>query len=375
VTPPPVYASPSTPSSGRWGGAKSPDPPRTGGFFSPDPRSEPGGTTWRKPSDPGGKGSGGTGGWHKPDPNDKGVPPPYDPWKPPKTGNVSPRPPSDKSPTPPGGYYGPGHPGGGFFPGPGHGRGRDSWRPPKTGRVSYRAWDDGRPPCPVRWAPHYRHYYYRSVPSYYIYGGWGAGWYDPWWWGNYWWPDYRTVEVHHYYHYDYDDSVQYAPYQEGAPWVDAELQTALTDVAVAWTSGEVELFQAHLTPERPVSIRHDWDRDEQWVLAPPVLLDIIVEALDAQTDSRLRFVQTEQMEPGLVWAVAEHTFSLRDEAGERSATMEFMFRRHENTWLVEAILATPANYWWADPEVLDDAARESARLFEELDRARVLESE
>jgi hypothetical protein len=291
------------------------------------------------------------------------VSPPRDPG--------TPRPPSYKSPNPPG-YHG-GH-GDGFYPGSGGGGGRDAWRPPKTGRVSFRAWDDGRPPWPDYWAPRYRHYYYRSWPSYYTYGGWGAGWYDPWWSGNYWWPDYRTVEVHHYYHYDYDGSA-YAPPEEGAAWVDAELQTSLTDIAVAWSTGKVELLQAHLTPGSPISIRHDWDATDQWVLAPPVLLDLVVEALDAQTESQFRFVQTQQMEPGLVWAVAEHTFRLRDDDGGRNATMEFMFRRHEDTWLVEAVVATPANYWWADPKVLDDAARESARLFDEMDRARVPESE
>jgi len=81
------------------------------------------------------------------------------------------------------------------------------------------------------------------------------------------------------------------------------------------------------------------------------------------------------MEPGLVWAVAEHTFRVQGEDLERNATLEFMFRRQNDTWLVEAIKASPANYWWADPEKLDDAARESARLFEEMDQARVLESE
>jgi hypothetical protein len=274
---------------------------------------------------------------------------------------------------PPGSHGGRGDPGGGFYPG--RGGGHDSWRPPKTGRVSYRAWDDHRPPCPIYWNPRYRHYYYRTLPGVYIYGGWGAGWYDPWWWGNYWWPECRTTEVHHYYHYGYDDPGQYMPPEEGAPWIDAELQTAMVDVAVAWSTGDVKLLQAHLTPEAPVAVRHDWERDEQWVLAPPVFLDMVVEALDAQTESRFRFVQAEEMEPGLVWAVAEHTFRLRDDDRERSTTMEYMFRRNEGTWLVEAILASPANYWWADPEVLDDAARESARLFEELDRARVSEAE
>jgi len=285
---------------------------------------------------------------------------------------VSPRPPSDKEPLPPGHGSGGGH-GHGYFPKPGGGH--DSWRPPKTGRVSYRAWDDDRPPCPIRWSPRYRHYYYRSVPGYYIYGGWGTGWYDPWWWGNYWWPEPQTTVVHHYYHYGYDDSVGYAPPAEGAPWIDAELQTALTDVAVAWSTGRIELFQAHLSPDTPVAIQHDWEREERWVLAPPVLLDLVVEALDAQTESDFRFVQTEQMEPGLVWAVAEHSFRVRDDGQERRATMEYMFRRSGDTWLVEAIQAAPANYWWADPSVLDDAARESARLFEELDQARALESD
>jgi hypothetical protein len=49
--------------------------------------------------------------------------------------------------------------------------------------------------------------------------------------------------------------------------------------------------------------------------------------------------------------------------------MEFMFRRHDNNWLLEALVASPENYWWLEPGLLDDAARESARLFEEMQRA------
>jgi len=242
--------------------------------------------------------------------------------------------------------------------------------------VSYRAHGDGWCPRPHDWRPRYHHYYYRSWPRYYVYGGWGTGWYDPWWWGNYWWPEpTQVIVVHHYYDRDYDDTVRNAPYFDGAEWMDAELQTALTDVAVAWSVGDIELLQAHLTPKEPVAIRHDWEQKDPWVLAPPVLLDMLVEALDAQKESHFRFVQIEEMEPGLAWAVAEHRFTLRDEDRERQATMEFMFRRYGNAWLVEAIVAGPENYWWADPKLLDDAATESTRLFEEMDRAGTSDSE
>jgi hypothetical protein len=157
--------------------------------------------------------------------------------------------------------------------------------------------------------------------------------------------------------------------------MDSDLQTALTDVAVAWSVGDIELLQAHLTPDQPVAIRHTWEQEDPWVLAPPVLLDMLVEALDAQKESHFRFAQVEQMEPGLVWAVAEHRFTLRDEDQERHGTIEFMFRRYENAWLVEAIVASPENYWWADGDLLEDAARESARLMEEMDQAETSGSE
>jgi hypothetical protein len=211
------------------------------------------------------------------------------------------------------------------------------------------------------------------VPRYYIYGGWGAGWYDPWWWGNYWWPGYSHSrrEVHHYYRYYDRRPIEEAPYYRSAPWMDAELHTALTDVAIAWSTGDIELIQAHLTPAEAVAVRYDWEQDEPWVLAAPVLLDIVMDALDAQTESEFRFVQIEEMEPGLVWAVAEHSFRLEGE-GRRRATMEFMFRRYEEAWLIEAITGDPGEYWWLDAELLDDAAQESARLFDEMERARDL---
>lgn len=284
----------------------------------------------------------------------------------------TPAPARDKSPNPPSGYR---RPGGQFaepFPvkGDDSGPGRD-WRPPRgrPSHVSHPAWD-GRP---RRNRFRYHHYYYRVYPRYYVYGGWGPDWYDPWWYGNYWWPqtNYNVYHTYHYYHY-YDDvrPRDWAPYYDSAPWMDSELQTALADIAVAWTTGDIELFQAHLTPGAAIAIRHNWQQREPWVLAAPVLLDILLEAVDAQADGQFRFVQTEEMEPGLVWAVGEHSFRLEGEPREQ-ATMEFMFREYEGAWIVEAITASPEKYWWLDGDLLDDAARESARLFEEMDRAQV----
>ncbi|MGQ9732220.1 MAG: hypothetical protein ACUVX8_13235 [Candidatus Zipacnadales bacterium] len=246
------------------------------------------------------------------------------------------------------------------------------WRPPHPRRVSYRAhepwWRE-----PHHWRPRYHHYYYTVLPRYFIYGGWGSGWYDPWWWGNYWWPTWgygpsHTHIVYHYYDYDHEPAVRERVYFDKAPWMDTELTTTLTDVAIAWTTGDIELIQAHLTPSIPITVYHDWEQVNPWVLAAPVFLDITLEALDSQSDSSFRFVQVEELEAGLAWAVAEHSFRLEGE-DIRDATMEFMFRHHDDTWLIEAIKVSPENYWWAEPTLLDDAARESARLFDEMERA------
>jgi hypothetical protein len=211
------------------------------------------------------------------------------------------------------------------------------------------------------------------VPRYYVYGGWGPEWYDPWWHGNYWWPSssYHVHHTYHYYHY-YEDVTprDWTPYYESASWMDSELQTALADIALAWTNGDIELLQAHLTPGAAIAVRYDWEQDDPWVLASPVLLDILLEALDSQVDGEFRFVQAEQIEPGLVWAVGEHSFRVEGEA-RRQAVMEFMFREYADAWLVEAITASPEKYWWLDEGLLDDAARESARLFEEMERAEI----
>jgi hypothetical protein len=151
--------------------------------------------------------------------------------------------------------------------------------------------------------------------------------------------------------------------------MDPELATALSDIAIAFSVGDVKLIQAHLTPGLGVDVRHRWEQERPWVLAPPVLLDLLVEALDSQQDGSFRFVQVQEMERGLVWAVAEHSFRADRDTARRQATMEFMFRRHDNNWLLEALVASPENYWWLEPGLLDDAARESARLFEEMQRA------
>ncbi len=263
---------------------------------------------------------------------------------------------------PGGGRRGGGHVGEPFpFRGDGHHPG-DKWRPPHRSR---RAGGHGG-----RYTPQYHHYYYRSHPRQYVYGGWGAGWYDPWWWGNYYWPRSSTqIQVHHYYDNYIEVPIRETRYYEDAQWIDTELHTTLTDIAVAWTTGDVELLQAHLTPGAGVAIQHDWEQEDPWILAAPVMLDLMLDAFDAQVKSEFRFVQVEEMEPGLVWAIAEHEFELEGERPKK-ATMEFMFRSYENAWLVEAVVADPANYWWVDAELLDDAARESARLLDEMDEAR-----
>lgn len=374
-------------SLGSWGGPPRGSAPDSGGqlkrSFSgagptvgsaevSSPRAKPEGRVWQPaprfsgpPADP-------SRAWKTPQPRTgSDTEPTLDPIRPvPSRGRLSPAPGSEKLEQPPTEHRRPAGWEGRPLPREGEPEGARPWRPPKAGRVSFRTRPDG-PPYPSYWRPRYYHYYYDVFPRYYIYGGWGVGWYDPWWWGNYWWPECtRTTEVHHYHHYDYDEPVRSASYYQAAPWMDAELQTALTDVAVAWTTGDIELLQAHFTPTVPVVLRHDWERGQEWVLVPPVLLDILLEALDMQVESHFRFAKIEQMEPGLVWAVAEHRFRLRDEQRERQATMEYMFRQYENAWLIEAIAGTPENYWWVGADILDDAARESARLMEEMDRAR-----
>ena len=283
-----------------------------------------------------------------------------------------PAPARDKAPNPPRGYSRPGGQYAQPFPHKGDISGPSrNWRPPRGSppRVSRRTWD-GRP---RRHRFRYHHYYYRAVPRYYVYGGWGPDWYDPWWHGNYWWPrsGRHVHHTYHYYHY-YEDLTprDRTPYYESAPWMESALHTALADIAIAWTTGDIELLQAHLTPGAAVAVRHDWEQREPWVLAAPVLLDILLEAIDAQVDSEFRFVQIEEIEPGLVWAVGEHSFRLEGEQREQ-ATLEYMFREHEDAWLVEAITARPENYWWLDGDLLDDAARESARLLQEMDRTEV----
>ena len=251
------------------------------------------------------------------------------------------------------------------------------WRPPRQhrGQGGTFYWDDGRIRIRRHRTPAFHHYYYQSIPRHYIYGGWGSGWYDPWWWGNYWWPAYEHHgyrDVYHYDHYYNEVPVYEAPYYQDARWLTHELHTALTDIAVAWTAGDVELLQAHMTPGVGVAVQYEWEQEEPWVLASPVLLDLVMEALDYQADSQFEFVQVEELEPGLVWAVAEHEFRLEGE-GRQSAVQEYIFREYENAWLVEAIVADPAKYWWLEPELLDDAARESARLFDEMERARALD--
>jgi len=246
-----------------------------------------------------------------------------------------------------------------------------SFRTPNGGWGGWRPW----------WRFH--HYYYHSWPTVFVWGGWGTGWYDPWWWGPYWWPheEVRVIIVHE----DDDDGIPSYDYDrsdrprdttsdwEHAEWMVPELRTALDDFAGAWTSGDVQKLQAHLTPTLAIAVRHDWEQQEEpWLLAPPVLLDIVLQALDAQRDSIFRFVQAEQMEPGLVWAVGEHSFTA-DQGGRIEATMEVMFRRYENTWLVEAITASSDQYRWLADDLLKDAATESARLLDQMKQAQAAE--
>jgi hypothetical protein len=151
--------------------------------------------------------------------------------------------------------------------------------------------------------------------------------------------------------------------------MEPKLREAFDDLAAAWTNGTIERIQAHLTATVPISIRHDWEQPEPWVLAPPVFLDLALQALDAQQDSSFRVVQAQEMERGLVWAVAEHTFTT-DEGKRVEATMEMMFRRYGDAWLIEAITASPENYRWLEDGLLKDAASESTRLFDQMRRAR-----
>lgn len=243
-----------------------------------------------------------------------------------------------------------------------------SWAPP---RVSFRApggW----------WAPRwpwwrYRHYYYCRWPVVFAYGGWGVGWYDPWWFGPYWWPAAGVSFDDDYEARDYAapprTDGEAASDWERAPWMEPKLREAFDDLAAAWTNGTIERIQAHLTATVPISIRHDWEQPEPWVLAPPVFLDLALQALDAQQDSSFRVVQAQEMERGLVWAVAEHTFTT-DEGKRVEATMEMMFRRYGDAWLIEAITASPENYRWLEDGLLKDAASESTRLFDQMRRAR-----
>jgi hypothetical protein len=259
-------------------------------------------------------------------------------------------------------------------------RGRDEWRPPHHGY-----WAHGDDWWPVGYRRYHR-YYYHCEPGVFVYSGWGSSWYDPWWSGPYWWPSSGTVvyrNTYNSYTYPlpprYEGSYEYpapptgSPYYQAEPWMDAELRRALADVAAAWTTGDIRSFQAHLTPGAAVAVRYEWEQEQPWVLAPPVLLDIVSQALQGQRDSRFRFVQAQQMESGLVWAVAEHWFRPENEPERVEATQEYMFRRHDQAWLVEAVTARPQRYWWLASAVLDDAAAESRRLIEEMDRARAQE--
>jgi hypothetical protein len=345
----------------------SPPPAWTRGTRSgdPPPSRGPGGPGYNKPGEPRDKTPDPPGVKDRKPPSSGGGVLPRDP-----DDRVSPRPGGTKKPYPPADYRPPSrrvrlpYPWRGYRPPVARAwiPPRVSFRAPGAWRYSYRPW----------WR--YHHYYYTSWPCGFYWGGWGAGWYDPWWSGPYWWPRDEIVIVNHYdYHYDVDDEAE-RPRDEGsewrnAAWMEPALQTAMDDVATLWTTGTIEKLQAHLTPTLGISLRHDWEQEEPWVLAPAVLLDIVLQAVDAQRDSTFRFVQAEQMEPGLVWAVGEQTYTT--DTGERvEASMEIMFRRYDDTWLVEAITADPAQYWWMAKDLLADAATESARLFDQMEQAR-----